>query len=53
MKQEKLKRIKTSSLTEMRTVLRYYVYWFNHIRRSNKQKCTTPIKYRNRTLGLA
>ena len=53
MKREKLNRIKISSLAEMQAVLRDYVYWFNHIRRSNKLKYTTPIKYRNRALGLA
>ena len=53
MKWEKLNRIKISSLAEMQAVLRDYVYWFNHIRRSNKLKYTTPIKYRNRALGLA
>ena len=41
------------SIREMQAVLRDYVYWFNHIRRSNKLKYTTPIKYRNRALGLA
>ena len=53
MKREKLNRIKISSLAEMREVLHDYVYWFNHIRRSNKLKYTTPIKYRNRALSLA
>ncbi|MCI1290732.1 MAG: integrase core domain-containing protein, partial [Lactobacillus sp.] len=27
------------------------VYWFNNIRRSNKLKYTTPVKYRDRVLA--
>ncbi|MBA1393661.1 IS3 family transposase, partial [Lactobacillus sp. XV13L] len=50
---EKHNRIKINSLAEMRVVLRDYVYWFNHIRRSNKLKYATPSKYRNCALGPA
>lgn len=49
MKREKLNRIKINLLAE----LREYIYWFNYIRKSSKLKFTTPIKYRNRELGLA
>lgn len=51
MKREKLNRLKIHSLTQMKQVLRRYIYWFNHIRRSNKLKYTTPVKYRNRALA--
>lgn len=51
MKREKLNRLKISSLEEMKDVLKEYVYWFNNIRRSNKLKYTTPVKYRNRVLA--
>lgn len=52
MKREKLNRLKISSLEEMKDVLKEYVYWFNNIiRRSNKLKYTTPVKYRNRVLS--
>ena len=49
----KLNRIEINLLVEKWEVLHDYVYWFNHIRRSNKLKYTTPIKYRNRALSLA
>ncbi len=31
--------------------LKDYIYWFNNVRRSNKLKYTTPVKYRNRVLS--
>ena len=51
MKRECLNRLKIGSLEEMRQVLNDYIYWFNNIRRSNKLKYTTPVKYRNRVLA--
>lgn len=51
LKREKLNRIKIKDLNQMKEVLKEYVYWFNNIRRSNKLKYTTPVKYRNRVLG--
>lgn len=51
MKREKLNRLKIGSLKEMDKVLQEYIYWFNNIRRSNKLKYTTPVKYRNRVLS--
>ena len=50
-KREKLNRLKIDSLEEMEKVLQEYIYWFNNIRRSNKLKYTTPVKYRNRVLS--
>ncbi|WP_218047637.1 IS3 family transposase, partial [Lactobacillus johnsonii] len=32
-------------------ILKDYIYWFNNVRRSNKLKYTTPVKYRNRVLS--
>jgi putative transposase len=51
MKREKLNRLKIKSLEEMKQILTDYVYWFNNIRRSNKLKYTTPVKYRDRVLA--
>ncbi|QNQ81611.1 IS3 family transposase [Lactobacillus sp. PV012] len=51
MKRECLNRLKIGSLEEMKQVLSKYVTWFNNIRRSNKLKYTTPVKYRNRVLS--
>jgi putative transposase len=51
MKREKLNRLKIKSLEEIKQILTDYVYWFNNIRRSNKLKYTTPVKYRDRVLA--
>lgn len=51
MKREKLNRLKIGSLEEMKEILKDYIYWFNNVRRSNKLKYTTPVKYRNRVLS--
>lgn len=51
MKREKLNRLKIGSLEEMKEVLKEYIHWFNNIRRSNKLKYTTPVKYRNRVMS--
>ena len=50
MNREKLNRLKISTLEQVNEVLKEYIYWFNNIRRSNKLKYTTPVKYRNRVL---
>lgn len=50
-KRERLNREKISSLEEMKEILKDHIYWFNNIRRSNKLKYTTPVKYRNRVLA--
>ena len=49
-KREKLNRLKIGSLDEMKKILKDYIYWFNNVRRSSKQKYTTPVKYKNRVL---
>ncbi|QNQ80689.1 IS3 family transposase [Lactobacillus sp. PV034] len=51
LKRERLNREKISTLEEMKEILKDYIYWFNNIRRSNKLKYTTPVKYRNRVLA--
>lgn len=51
MKREKLNRLKIGSLEKMKEILKDYIYWFNNVRRSNKLKYTTPVKYRNRVLS--
>lgn len=51
MKRECLNRLKIGSLEEAKQILSNYVTWFNNIRRSNKLKYTTPVKYRNRALS--
>ncbi|MCD5448144.1 IS3 family transposase, partial [Lactobacillus delbrueckii subsp. lactis] len=51
MKRERLNRVKLHSLEEVQQELEDYIYWFNNIRRSNKQNYTTPVKYRDRVMA--
>ena len=44
-------RVKIESLEEMKEILKDYIYWFNNVRRLNKLKYTTPVKYRNLVLS--
>ena len=41
------------NLTELEDAIRDYIEYYNQKRIKIKLKYTTPIKYRNRALGLA
>lgn len=51
MKRECLKRLKISSINQLREIVQEYVSWFNYERISLNKKGLTPVEYRNQSIN--
>ena len=51
LKRECLKRLKISSIEELRDVVKHYVHWFNYERISLNKNGLTPVEYRNQSVN--